>query len=163
MALRRSNSVRTATRAVARALPVPTRLGEIVEMGPGRTVLVAGEDGEQCQARCARSIDVAWLTAALAQVGPVPVGLIDARGGWWVACVLDGPEFDLVQADLELRGRNISLATTGEVRVDGARVTLACQRSRVQVSEQTVEIRAADVTSRARRTNRVKGGVVRIN
>jgi hypothetical protein len=76
---------------------------------------------------------------------------------------MDGPEFDSVLADVELTGRSISLTTAGEVRLEAERVGISSRRSRLVVTGEAIEIRADDVTTRARRTNRVKGGVVRIN
>jgi hypothetical protein len=168
MALKRSNNVRPALRRVPRteSTPAPARpvlLGQVVSVGPGRAARVMFENGTHQEARCARPIDCAWLTAALEQVGPVPVGLIEARDGWWITAILDGPEFDSVLADVELTGRTISLTATSEVRVEAERVQVSSQRSRVLVTEETIEVRADDVTTRARKTNRVKGGVVRIN
>ena len=168
MASRRSTNLRASLRRVPRptGTPAPTLaivLGEVVSVGPGRTAQVSVDDGTHHQARCARPIDPLWLAAALEQVGPVPVGLIEAQHGWWIAVVMDGPEFDSVVADLELTARNISLTTTGEVRLEAERVGISSQRSRMLVTGEAIEIRADDVTTRARRTNRVKGGVVRIN
>jgi hypothetical protein len=142
---------------------LPMVRGKVVSVGPGRAAQVTFEAGPRQEARCARPIDPGWLAAALEQVGPVPVGLTEARDGWWITAVMDGPEFDAVLADVELTGRSISLTTTGEVRLEAERVGISSRRSRLLVTEEAIEIRADDVTTRARRTNRVKGGVVRIN
>jgi hypothetical protein len=137
--------------------------GLVISVGPGRAAQVTLENGAHQEARCARPIDPLWLAAALEQVGPVPVGLTEAQDGWWITVIMDGPEFDSVLADVELTGRNISVTTTGEMRLEGERIGISSQRSRMMVTEEAIEIRADDVTTRARRTNRVKGGVVRIN
>jgi hypothetical protein len=168
MALRRSTNIRPAMRRVSRPASTPAPAlamvrGEVVSVGPGRAAQVTFESGTRKQVRCARPIDPGWLAAALEQVGPVPVGLTEARDGWWITAVMDGPEFESVVADVELIGRSISLTATGEVRLEAERVGICSRRSRVLVTGEAIEIRADDVTTRARRTNRVKGGVVRIN
>ena len=168
MAAKRSTNVRAAMGRVLRpatmpALALPLLRGEVIHVGPGRAVEIRFDDGTHHEARCARPIDPLWLAAALEQVGPVPVGLTEAQGGWWITAVLDGPEFEPVLADVEVNARNISFTTTGEMQLEAERVGISSQRSRMLVTKESIEIRADDVTTRARRTNRVKGGVVRIN
>lgn len=168
MAARRSTNERPVMRRVPRlantlAGMLPIVQGDVISVGPGRAAQVTFGNGAQQEARCARPIDPLWLAAALEQVGPVPVGLTENQDGWWITAVMDGPEFDTVLADVELTGRNISVTMSGEVRFEAERVGISSQRSRMLVTEQAIEIRADDVTTRARRTNRVKGGVVRIN
>lgn len=168
MAARRSTNARAAMSHVLRPASTPGPAlpmvrGEVISVGPGRAAQVTFENGTYREARCARPIDPLWLAAALEQVGPVPVGLTEAQDGWWITAVMDGPEFDSVLADVELTGRSFLVTTTGEVRLEAERVGISSQRSRMLVTQDAIEIRADDVTTRARRTNRVKGGVVRIN
>ena len=167
MPVRRSTNASAVMRRILRPASTPapalTMAWEVIRVGPGRAAEVTFENGTHQEARCARPIDPLWLAAALEQVGPVPVGLTEAQDGWWITAVMDGPEFGSVLAEVELTGSNISLTTTGELRLEAERVGISSQRSRMLVTEEAIEIRADDVTTRARRTNRVKGGVVRIN
>jgi len=130
MAARRSTNVRAAVSRLPRpastpASALPVVRGSVISVGPGRAAHVAFENGAQHEARCARPIDPLWLAAAVEQVGPVPVGLTEARDGWWITAVLDGPEFDSVLADVELNARNISLTTAGEMRLEAERVGIS--------------------------------------
>lgn len=155
--------------AIPPAILSPARtvlVGEVVRVLGSRAVELRTAGGEVLEARCAQHVSAAWLSAALVAVGPVPVGFVHVSPGTppFVCTIFDGPEFAEVLADLEILSRNITLRAEGSFEVSATdSVHMRVERSTLKLTPDEVELRGKDVTSRARRTNRIKGGTIRQN
>lgn len=126
--------------------------GKIIKLTPGGRPVLRLRDGRQVACRCASTIDVGWLRAALA------VGSIDAEGTYdagdgsgSIWCVFPGPE----HADVAVP--TLSFAAS-------ERIALRCGKSSVALEKDgSLQVRGRDVLTRGSRSTRVSGGTVRIN
>jgi hypothetical protein len=136
--------------------------GRVIELtdgdGEGAVVvraLLAG--GEGVEALCPAHVDAGWLRAACA-VAPVPAAFVVARpsGRHVLWGIFPGAAHADVRADLVIRGRAVT--------VDADSLALSSRDAHLRLQANgDVALKGRDVTSHARRVNRIKGGSIRLN
>ena len=113
--------------------------------------------GEEIEALCPAHIDAQWLREAAARV-PVAAAFAIARPSrrYILWGLFPGPAHADVRTDVTIRGRN--------VRVESESLHLGARNAQMRLDvDGNVTVSGRDVTSHARRVNRIKGGAVRIN
>jgi hypothetical protein len=133
------------------------REGFVVQVNSDGSIRAALAGGPKTDALCPSHIDPAWLTAA-ARLAPIAAVFLPARpsGRYVLFGVFPNRAQAEVRIDLLIRGR--------QVRVDADHLHLATRNAQVQLDpEGNVTVRGRDVTSHARRINRIKGGAIRLN
>jgi len=113
--------------------------------------------GDVFVARCPAHIDRDWLRAA-AKVAPVSAVFVSAQPSGSVILwgIFPGRAHENVVVDVRIRGR--------QVRIDAEDVQLKTEKAHLLLEKDgNVSPRGRDVTSHARRVNRVKGGAIRLN
>jgi hypothetical protein len=143
-----------ARRDLAASGVIEGRVGSVDEHGTVRAVL---NGGEPIEARCPAHIDLAWLKAASA-CAPVDAAFVVARpsGRHILWGVFPGAAHAEVRADVVIRGR--------QVRLDAESVHLSSRDAHLRLeADGNVAVKGRDVTSHARRVNRIKGGSIRLN
>ena len=124
------------------------------EPGKVRGVLAGGQTIE---ALCPAHVDAIWLQAACAR-GPVAAAfvLVQPSGRHVLWGVFPGAEHADVRPDIVIRGRH--------VRIDAEAVQVSSRSAHLDLdAEGNVAVKGRDVTSHARRVNRIKGGSIRLN
>ncbi len=150
------------SRARARSTRVGASPGDLLEgavkdIAPGGTVRAVLTGGPAIEALCPAHIDARWLAEA-SRLGPVSAVFLVARpSGRHVLFGLFPTRAQAeVRVDLLIRGR--------EVRVDADTLHLSSRNAHLRLDpEGNVTLRGRDVTSHARRVNRIKGGAIRLN
>jgi hypothetical protein len=124
------------------------------EQGRVRGVLAGGEAVE---AAAPAHIDVTWLREAAAREPVAAAFTVASPSGRYILWGLfPGPAHADVRVDVVVRGRN--------VRVDAESLHLSARGSQIRLEpDGNVNVRGRDVTSHARRVNRIKGGSIRLN
>ena len=133
---------------------VEGRVVAMIEPGKARGVLAGGETIE---ALCPAHIDAVWLQAACARC-PVQAAfaLVQPSRRHVLWGLFPGAEHADVRTDILIRGRQIKLdAEALQLSSRGAHLDLD--------AEGNVAVKGRDVTSHARRVNRIKGGSIRLN
>jgi len=133
---------------------VEGRVVAVSEPGKVRGVLAGGE---AIEALCPAHVDPVWLQAACAR-GPVPAAfaLVQPTRRHVLWGVFPGTEHADVRADIVIRGRQIKL--------DAEALQLSSRSAHLDLdAEGNVSVKGRDVTSHARRVNRIKGGSIRLN
>jgi hypothetical protein len=152
---RKTSAPPSSTAATAPPKPKDGRVlvdGKIIKLTPAGRPVLRMKDGRQVVCRCASTIDVGWLRAALV-VGSVDAeGTYDASdGSGSIWCVFPGPE----HADVAVP--TLSFAAS-------ERIALRCGKSSVALEKDgSLQVRGRDVLTRGSRSTRVSGGTVRIN
>ena len=148
---------REGTASVGVAAGVVAVEGRIVGVGEPGTVRAVLAGGETIEARCPAHIDAAWVQAACTRA-PVDAVFVLATPSrrHIVWGVFPGAAHADVRADVVIRGRQIKLdAESLELRSRNAHLDLE--------TDGNVLLKGRDVTSHARRVNRIKGGSIRLN
>jgi hypothetical protein len=141
-------------RAMAAANLLEGEVGAVSAEGAVEAVLATGET---IHARCPAHVDRAWLQAA-ARVAPVQAAFLRAQPSGTLVLwgIFPGAEHETVAVDIRIRGRDVT--------IDAQSIQLDTDKAHVRLErEGHVSVRGRDVTSHARRINRIKGGSVRIN
>jgi hypothetical protein len=131
--------------------------GRVVAVEAGGQVRAVLAGGEAIEALCPAHIDAAWLKEACARA-PVAAAFALARPSgrhvlWGI--FPDAAHAD-VRADVVIRGR--------QVKVEAESVQLSSTDARLDLeADGKVTLKGRDVTSHARRVNRIKGGSIRLN
>ena len=131
--------------------------GEVHSVDDDGVVHGALATGEAIRARCPAHIDREWLRAA-ARLAPIDAVFVSTRpsGRMVVWGIFPGRAHDAVAVDVRIRGR--------QVRIDAESVHVGNEKAHLRLEKDgNVSVRGRDVTSHARRVNRVKGGAVRLN
>ena len=131
--------------------------GQVVSADePGMVrALLAG--GATIEARCPAHVDGAWLKEAC-RIAPVAAAFVVTRpsGRYLLWGVFPGGEHADVKCDVVIRGRM--------VKVDADSLQLSSRNAHLRLDpEGNVALKGRDVTSHARRVNRIKGGSIRLN
>ena len=150
----RKREVSTAIGSAPASGVVEGRVIGTSEPGQVRGVLAGGETIE---ALCPAHVDAVWLQAACAR-GPVAAAfvLVQPSGRHLLWGIFPGPEHADVRADIVIRGRHI--------KVDAEALQLSSRSAHLDLDgEGNVAVKGRDVTSHARRVNRIKGGSIRLN
>lgn len=132
--------------------------GRVVAVDPERgTARVALNDGRHLDARLPQHVSAEWLAAAV-EFSPVEAAVARPRSGRAILwSVFPSPEHASVSIDVELSGRHVTLRAS-------ERLEIRCSRGAVVIDLQgNVTVRGKDLVSRATGSNRVVGGVVRLN
>jgi hypothetical protein len=143
--------------ATASAPPGAVLDGRVVGVDAPGTVRAVLAGGQEIQALCPAHVDAAWLTEACA-VAPVAALFVTAQPSkrYVLWGVLPSAQHADVRADVVIRGRHIKL--------DAEAVQLRSREAYLDLeADGNVAIKGRDVTSHARRVNRIKGGSVRLN
>lgn len=130
--------------------------GQVTALSEDGTAQVTTESGASLDARLPQHVDVRWLRAALA-VAPVEctVALTGRHAILW--CLLPGEEHAEVEVNLVIAAPHVTLRAREGVQV-------VCGRSSLKLdAEGKVQLRGKDVLSRASHSNRIKGGIIRLN
>lgn len=156
---RRTRPARARAMAKRSSSAVPGELleGMVTQAAPGGAVHAVLTGGVTIEALCPAHIDGRWLAEA-SRLAPVSAVFLMARpSGRYVLFGLFPTRAQAeVRVDLVIRGR--------EVRVDADQVHLGSRNAQLRLdSEGNVTVRGRDVTSHARRVNRIKGGAIRLN
>jgi hypothetical protein len=148
-------------RAAAKSRPAPIsgelREGVVVEVTAAGTIRAQLAGGPTVDALCPSHIEPRWLAAA-AKLAPLAAVFLPARpSGRYVLFGLFPTRAQAeVRVDVTIRGR--------QVRVEADEVSVASRNARLGLDpEGNVSLRGRDVTSHARRVNRIKGGAIRLN
>jgi hypothetical protein len=140
------------------AVAIPTGAeGPGVISGAAGTVRAVLAGGDAIDARCPAHVDVAWLAQACAR-GPVAAVFVAARpsGRYVLWGLFPSAEHADVRSDVVIRAR--------KVRVDAESLQLSSTNARLDLeSGGNVAMKGRDITSHARRVNRIKGGSIRLN
>ena len=131
--------------------------GRVVEVEPSGTVRAVLAGGEAIEALCPAHIDAAWLKEACARA-PVAAAFVLARpsGRHLLWGIFPDAAHAEVRADVVIRGR--------QVKVEAESVELSSRDARLDLeADGKVTLKGRDVTSHARRVNRIKGGSIRLN
>jgi hypothetical protein len=139
------------------ALPLVALEGQVHAVDDHGGVRAVLADGVSIRARCPSHIDHKWLQAA-ARVAPVEAVFVptqpSGRHVLW-AIFPDRAHADVV-VDVVIRGR--------EVRIEGESLRLGAAKAQLRLERDgTVAVKGRDITSHARRVNRIKGGAIRLN
>lgn len=113
--------------------------------------------GEAIEALCPAHIDARWLREAATRE-PVAAAFVVARPSrrYILWGIFPGAAHADVRIDVTIRGRH--------VRVDAESLHLAGRNAQMRLdADGNIAVSGRDVTSHARRVNRIKGGAVRIN
>ncbi len=115
----------------------------------GRKARVRVGTGALVECRCAHSVDLGWLRAAL-EVGPVDAEVsLRGNGAGSVWAIFPGPEHEEVVA--------------AEVHVKAERIHLEAGASSLTLKRDgRTSLRARDLSARGSRTARITGGSVRL-
>ncbi|HLK92920.1 MAG TPA: hypothetical protein VKZ18_23710 [Polyangia bacterium] len=133
------------------------REGFVVGVNPVGSVRAELAAGPRVDALCPSHIDPQWLAAA-AKVAPIAAVFLPARpsGRYVLFGLFPSRAQAEVRVDVTIRGR--------QVRVEADEVSVASRNARLALDpEGNVSLRGRDVTSHARRVNRIKGGAIRLN
>jgi hypothetical protein len=131
--------------------------GHVTDVGEPGFVRAELATGETVQALCPAHVDAAWLKEACARA---PVAAVFARarpsGRHVLWGIFPGVAHADVRADVVIRGR--------AVKVDAEALQLNSRAAHLDLDpEGNVALKGRDVTSHARRVNRIKGGSIRLN
>jgi hypothetical protein len=139
--------------------PAPAGVIEGRVVGVGATGLARGvlAGGASVEALCPAHIDSAWLAEACARAPIAAVFVLARPSGRHVLWgVFPDAAHAEVRADLVIRGR--------QVRIDAESLRLSSREARLDLeADGNVALKGRDVTSHARRVNRIKGGSIRLN
>jgi hypothetical protein len=122
-----------------------------------RAVRAVLATGEAIVARCPAHVDRAWLKAAVA-AAPVEALFVRAQpsGAYVVWGIFPAAAHDKIVVDVRIRGR--------ELTIDAEAIQLGNPKAQLRLERDgNVSLRGRDVTTHARRVNRIKGGAVRLN
>ena len=140
--------------ALGAAGPIEGEVRLVDDRGLAHAMLASGET---VIARCPAHVDRAWLQAA-ARVAPVDALFVAARpsGRLVLWGIFPGEPHEAISVDVRIRGR--------QVRIDAESVQVGTAEAHLRLERDgNVSLRGRDVTSHARRVNRIKGGAVRLN
>ena len=139
---------------VTTAAPLEGEVRSVDERGVVHGVLATGET---VIARCPAHVDRTWLKAA-ARVAPVEALFVTTRpsGRFVLWAIFPGEAHDSIAVDVRIRGR--------QVRIDAESIEVGTDKAQLRLDgDGNVSLRGRDVTSRASRVNRIKGGAIRLN
>jgi hypothetical protein len=139
---------------VTTAAPLEGEVRSVDERGVVHGVLATGET---LVARCPAHVDRTWLKAA-ARVAPVEALFVTTRpsGRFVLWAIFPGEAHDSIAVDVRIRGR--------QVRIDAESIEVGTDKAQLRLDgDGNVSLRGRDVTSRASRVNRIKGGAIRLN
>lgn len=131
--------------------------GQIVAVDAQGLVRARLTGGQTIAALCPAHVDARWVAEA-ARLAPLPAVFMAARpsGRFVLFGVLPDPVHAEARADVVIRGR--------EIRLEGEAMHVASRNAQLRMdAEGNVTMRGRDVTSHARRVNRIKGGAIRLN
>lgn len=115
-------------------------------------------DGESISALCPAHIDRGWLRAAAAHAPVAAVFAVAQPSGRHVLWGLFPSEVHAeIRADIVVRGRHVV------VDAESAQITTRAGAQLDLERDGNTSLRGRDITTHARRVNRIKGGAVRIN
>jgi hypothetical protein len=150
--------VRLADRSAPTRAPAPGELLEghvvAVETGGVRVELAGGRTAVALRPA---HIDERWLAQAVRKA-PVPAVLAVARptGRLVLTGLFPGPAHAGIKLDIAIEGR--------DVRIDADAIHINSRNAQLRLApDGDVELRGRNVTSHAKRINRVKGGAIRLN
>jgi len=150
-----------ASRVVRPAIDAPPASGvlegRVIATSQPGTVRGVLAGGETIEALCPAHVDAVWLQAACER-GAVAAAfvLVQPSGRHVLWGIFPGPEHAEVRADIVIRGR--------QIRLDAEALQLTSRSARLELdAEGNVAVKGRDVTSHARRVNRIKGGSIRLN
>ena len=139
------------------ALSGELRDGFVVEVAAAGIVRAKLTGAATIEALCPSHIDLPWLTEA-AKLAPIAAVFLPARpsGRYVLFGLFPSRAQAEVRVDVTIRGR--------EVRIEADQLDLASRNARLRLDpEGNVTVRGRDITSHARRVNRIKGGAIRLN
>ena len=140
--------------ALPAAAPLEGEVRSVDDRGVVQGVLTTGET---VAARCPAHVDRTWLKAAV-RAAPVEALFVTTRpsGRFVLWAIFPGEAHDAVAVDVRIRGR--------QVRIDAESVQVGTDKAQLRLDHDgNVSLRGRDVTSRASRVNRIKGGAIRLN
>jgi hypothetical protein len=139
------------------AAPGELREGKVTGVDSAGTVRAVLSGGAAIEAMCPGHIDPRWLTAA-SRLAAIPAVFLMAQPSrrYVLFGLFPSREQAEVRIDLLIRGR--------EVRIEAELLHLGSRNAQLRLDpEGNVTVRGRDVTSHARRVNRIKGGAIRLN
>jgi hypothetical protein len=143
------------------------RLGRIVGLAADGRALVGFADAQPQPASTLGPVSHAELEQAAREQRVVVLGFLDGRADAPVLLSLHGPSESLAAPTPEpARSTPLALEVDGERRVIEAsrELTLRCGEASITLrGDGSITIRGRDVTSSARRRQRIRGGSVSIN
>lgn len=162
------NGSPAAQRGPARRGPAPAASAEVgllfegevlavADVADGVTVRAKLAGGASIEASCPAHVDASWLRAACA-LAPVPAAFAVARpsGRHVLWGIFPRAAHAAARADLVIRGRAVT--------VDAESLALTSRAAHLRLeAEGDVALKGRDVTSHARRVNRIRGGSIRLN
>jgi hypothetical protein len=131
--------------------------GEILSVSADGRVRAVLSRRATIEALCPAHIDGRWLAEA-SRRAPVPAVFATARpsGRYVLFAVFPGDAHADVKVDVVILGR--------DVRVEAESISLNARDAHVRLDvDGNVSMRGRDLTSHARRVNRIKGGAIRLN
>ncbi len=130
--------------------------GQVEAVSEEGTAHVTTADGTTLEARLPQHVDPRWLRAAV-EVAPVECAVAWTGRSAILWCLLPGPEHAEVAVDVEIAAERLKLSAR-------AGVDVRCGRSSLKLgADGRVQLRGKDVLSRASHSNRIKGGIIRLN
>jgi hypothetical protein len=139
------------------AAPGELREGKVTGIDSAGAVRAVLSGGTGIEALCPAHINARWLTEA-ARLAPISAVFLIAQpsGRYVLFGLFPSREQAEVRIDLLIRGR--------EVRIEADLLHLGSRNAQLRLDpEGNVTVRGRDVTSHARRVNRIKGGAIRLN
>lgn len=133
------------------------REGFVVEVTAAGMVRAKLTGRATIEALCPSHIDLRWLTEA-AKLAPIAAVFLPARpSGRYVLFGLFPSRAQAdVRVDVTIRGR--------EVRVEADQISVSSRNAGLRLDpDGNVSVKGRDITSHARRVNRIKGGAIRLN
>jgi hypothetical protein len=126
-----------------------------IEAGGIVRAVLAG--GEAIEALCPAHIDAAWLKEACARAAVAAAFVLARPSGRHVLWgIFPDAAHAEVRADVVIRAR--------QVKIEAESVQLSSRDARLDLeADGKVTLKGRDVTSHARRVNRIKGGSIRLN
>ena len=129
----------------------------VADAADGVIVRAKLASGASIEASCPAHVDASWLRAACA-LAPVPAAFVVARpsGRHLLWGIFPGAAHADARGDLVIRGRAVT--------VDAESLALTSRAAHLRLeAEGDVALKGRDVTSHARRVNRIRGGSIRLN
>jgi hypothetical protein len=132
--------------------------GHVVKVGPDGKAKFRNERGQIIEVRIPSQIDRRRLQAAVA-LAAVPGIAVQAEGmrGPVLWCTFLEPVHEALAEHVKLEGKTIELEATESLHIRAGQSTISV------TAAGEIQARGKNILSRARNTNRIRGGSVRIN
>jgi hypothetical protein len=131
--------------------------GHVLDVDARGLVRARLAGGQTIAALCPAHVDARWVAEA-ARLAPLPAVFMTARpsGRFVLFGVLPEAAHAEARTDVVIRGR--------EIRLEGEALQVASRSAQLRMdADGNVTMRGRDVTSHARRVNRIRGGAIRLN